>query len=228
MVCALHPLNGNPLNLKESGDASLPAHTSKLGSQEAITEPKENVGTSAQTSPNLLSLPDSKRHSRVRHRKVTCRQETVSLPPFKAARPRLCLPGRSRLRDADPILPPGQAKRASGRRQRSRCSLGPRSGSAGPRMQQRTNRAAAWTPPSPGGPSASAPLDRGRRPGPAPSTFPGSAGPPSSPSPACARGTAYPSPLCRPTTGSPGPGSGTRRFLPAGGRLASPSSLCEK
>lgn len=111
MVCALHPLNGNPLNFRESWDASLPAHISKLGSQEAITEPKENVGTSAQTSPNLLALPDSKRHSRVGHRKVTCRQETVSLPPFKAARPCLCLPGRSRLRDADPILPPGQARR---------------------------------------------------------------------------------------------------------------------
>lgn len=92
--------------------------------QEAITEPEENVETSAQTSPNPLALPDSKKHSRVQHRKVTCRQETVSLPPFKAARPRLCLPGRSRLRDADPILPPGQARRASGRGQRSRCSLG--------------------------------------------------------------------------------------------------------
>lgn len=92
--------------------------------QEAITEPEENLETSAQTSPNPLALKDSKKHSRVQHRKVTCRQETVSLPPFKAARPRLCLPGRSRLRDTDPILPPGQARRASGRGQRSRCSPG--------------------------------------------------------------------------------------------------------
>lgn len=90
--------------------------------QEAITKPEENVETSAQTSPNPLALTDSKKHSRVQRRKVTCRQETVSLPPFKAARPRLCLPGRSRLRDTDPILPPGQARRASGRGQRSRCS----------------------------------------------------------------------------------------------------------
>lgn len=64
LVSAFHPLNRNPLDFKESWDASLPAHMSKLGSnasdylpvtQEAITKPKENVGTSAQTSPNLLA-----------------------------------------------------------------------------------------------------------------------------------------------------------------------------
>lgn len=55
------------------------------------------------------------------------------------------------------------------------------------------SRAAARISPSTGAPRPPAPLHRGRRPGPAPSTFPGSAGRPGSPLPACARGTAKPS-----------------------------------
>lgn len=187
--------------------------------REVITEPQRKCEDFCADVTQTSWLDwDSKRHRRVQHRKVTRRQETVSLPPFKAARPRLCLPGRSRLRDADPILPPGQARRASGPGQRSRCSLGLQ----GRGCNNEATEKQPGFPPSPGGPSAPAPLDRGRRPGPAPSTSPGSAGPPGSPPSASAGGATDPSPLCRPTTGSPGPGSGTRRSLPAGGRLAKP------
>lgn len=105
---------------------------------------------------NLLALPDSKRHSRVQHRKVTCRKETVSPPPFKAVRPRLCLPGRGWRRDADPFLPPGQARRASGRGQRCRCSLG--LGVWVCRAKDATmSQAVAWVPSSPGAPPPQSP-----------------------------------------------------------------------